>query len=155
MLTIGEVAREAGVRASAIRYYEAAGLLPAPERVSGQRRYEAGVLRRLALIRGAQRAGLTIAEIRLLLSGFPEDTIPSTRWRALATGKLAEVDALIGQLEETKRVLQRALLCDCASLDDCADITDRLGSERGPQRSPGRSKARPATRTNTNRPVEG
>ena len=64
VLTIGEVARRAGVRASAIRYYEEAGLLPAPERVGGKRRYDEGILRRLAIIGGAKRAGFTLREIR-------------------------------------------------------------------------------------------
>ena len=124
MLTIGEVARSAGMRTSAIRYYEDAGLLPPPERVSGQRRYEPSVLRRLALIRGAQRAGFTIAEIRVLLYGFPEDTTPLERWQTLAGRKLAEVDALIEQLQGTRRMLERALLCNCGSLDECAEVTD-------------------------------
>jgi MerR family redox-sensitive transcriptional activator SoxR len=60
LLTIGEVARRAGVRTSAIRYYEEAGLLPEPERVGGKRRYEKEILRRLALIGGAKRAGFTL-----------------------------------------------------------------------------------------------
>lgn len=124
MLTIGEVARSAGMRTSAIRYYEDAGLLPPPKRVSGQRRYEQGVLAKLALIRGAQRAGFTIAELRALLHGFPEDTAPPGRWQMLAGRKLAEVDALIEQLQGTRRVLEQALLCHCASLDECAGAGD-------------------------------
>jgi MerR family transcriptional regulator, redox-sensitive transcriptional activator SoxR len=71
LLTIGEVARRAGVRTSAIRYYEEAGLLPEPERIGGKRRYEKGILRRLALIGGAKRARFTLGEIHTLLHGFP------------------------------------------------------------------------------------
>ena len=74
LLTIGEVARRAGVRASAIRYYEEAGLLEEPERVGGKRRYDEEALRRLALIGGAKRAGFTLGEIRTLLHGFPAGT---------------------------------------------------------------------------------
>ncbi len=70
LLTIGEVVRRAGIRASAIRYYEEAGLLPEPERVGNKRRYDEGVLRRLALISGAKRAGFTLSEIRTHTCGF-------------------------------------------------------------------------------------
>ena len=88
LLTISEVARCAGVRASAIRYYEEAGLLPEPERIGGKRRYEEGILRRLALIGGAKRAGFTLGEIRTLLHGFPAGTGAAQRWQALASEKL-------------------------------------------------------------------
>ncbi len=120
MLTIGKVASLAGIRASAIRYYEDAGLLPRPVRVSGWRRYEPGVLARLRLIRRAQEAGFTIAEIRTLLHGFPAETTPAERWQALAGRKRAEVDAQIEQLQGTRRLLDRVLQCGCARLEDCA-----------------------------------
>ena len=94
-LMIGEVARRAGIRPSAIRYYESVGLLPASERANGRRQYDAHVLRRLAVIQAAQQAGFTIAEIRTLVDGFPVGTPPSARWQALAHRKLDEVDALI------------------------------------------------------------
>ena len=68
---IGEVARRAGIRASAIRYYEEVGLLAAPARVGGKRRYDEGVLRCLANIEGAKRAGFTIGEMRAFLDGLP------------------------------------------------------------------------------------
>ena len=66
-LTISEVARQAGIRASAIRYYESVGLLPMPQRVSGQRRYHAEILRRLAFIQAAQAVGFSVAEMQTLL----------------------------------------------------------------------------------------
>ena len=122
LLTIGEVARRAGVRASAIRYYEEAGLLEDPERVGGKRRYDEEVLRRLALIGGAKRAGFTIGEIRTLLHGFPAGTGAAQRWQALALGKLVEVDNAIAQLQETRELLEEALRCECASLDECARL---------------------------------
>jgi MerR family transcriptional regulator, redox-sensitive transcriptional activator SoxR len=122
LLTIGEVARRAGVRASAIRYYEEAGLLPEPERSGGKRRYDEGILRRLALIGGAKRAGFTLGEIRTLLHGFPSGTWATERWQVLASGKLVEVDEAIEQLQETRKLLEEALSCKCASLDECARL---------------------------------
>ncbi len=122
VLPIGEVARRAGVRASAIRYYEEAGLLEEPERVGGKRRYDEEALRRLALIGGAKRAGFTLGEIRTLLHGFPAGTGAAQRWQALASEKLVEVDDAIAQLRETRELLEEALRCDCASLDECAGL---------------------------------
>ena len=122
VLTIGEVARRAGVRASALRYYEEAGLLEEPERVGGKRRYDEEVLRRLALIWGAKRAGFTLGEIRTLLHGFPAETSAAERWRTLASEKLGEVDEAIAQLRSTRDLLQEALRCECGSLDECARL---------------------------------
>jgi MerR family transcriptional regulator, redox-sensitive transcriptional activator SoxR len=125
LLTIGEVARRAGVRASAIRYYEEAGLLEEPERVGGKRRYDEEALRRLALIGGAKRAGFTLGEIRTLLHGFPAGTGAAQRWQALASEKLVEVDEAIAQLRQTKGLLEEALRCECASLDECARLLNQ------------------------------
>jgi MerR family redox-sensitive transcriptional activator SoxR len=95
-MTIGEVAQEAGIRPSALRYYESVGVLPKPERRNGRRRYDGEVLRevldRLAVVSIAQQAGFTVAEIRMLLHGFSADAPPSERWRILAREKLTEVE---------------------------------------------------------------
>ena len=122
-MTIGEVARRAGVRTSTLRYYERVGLLPAPGRENGRRRYDVWVLSevldRLAVVEVAQQAGFTIAEIRMLLDGFSEDTPPSERWRVLAGEKLPEVEALIRRAMGMKRLLERGLGCECLRLEDC------------------------------------
>jgi len=119
-LTISAVARQAGVRPSAIRYYESVGLLPVPARVSGHRRYGPEVLPRLALIAAAQQMGFTVVEITTLLHGFSPDTPASARWRVLATQKLPEVEALITRAQGMKRLLEEALACGCLTLDACA-----------------------------------
>ena len=122
--SIGEVARRAGVRPSALRYYERVGVLPSPGRENGRRRYGGEALRealdRLAVVRVAQRAGFTIAEIRTLLDGFSEDTPPSERWRVLAQDKLPEVEALVERALGMKDLLERGLRCECLSLEGCA-----------------------------------
>lgn len=119
-LTIGEVARRARLNTSAIRYYERVGLLPTPERVNGQRRYDGDVLTQLAIVRMAQEAGFTIEEIRTLVSGFPEGTPATVRWREVATRKLPEVEAMIRRLHIMRQVLVESLACDCLTLDACA-----------------------------------
>src|SRR6476469_10012112 len=98
-LTITAVAHRAGLRASAIRYYESVGLLPVAHRVSGRRRYDPDILPRLALIAAAQQMGFTIAEIGILMHGFTSDTAASVRWQTLAARKLVEVEALIARAE--------------------------------------------------------
>ena len=119
-LTIGDVARRSGLRPSALRYYEEAGLLPAPARVNGRRRYDEGTLERLAVIRMAQAAGFTVAETRALLHGFAPDAPPPARWRELAGKKLPEVEALISHAQGMKRILEAGLRCECVTLADCA-----------------------------------
>ena len=125
-MSIGEVARSAGVRPSALRYYEGVGLLPPPERENGRRRYNGEVLRevldRLAVVRVAQQAGFTISEIMTLLDGFSEDIPPSERWRLMAREKLPEVEALVERALGMKDLLERGLRCECLSLEDCALI---------------------------------
>ena len=121
-LTIGEVAHRTGLRPSALRYYEELGLLDAPQRVGKHRRYDAVVFQRLAVIRLAQRAGFTMAEIAVLINGFAPDTPAATRWQALAERKLAEVEAQIRRGEEMRRLLQASLRCGCLALDECAAI---------------------------------
>jgi MerR family transcriptional regulator, redox-sensitive transcriptional activator SoxR len=134
-LTISEVARRAGIRPSAIRYYESVGMLPTPRRASGRRRYDDSVLSRLAVIQVAQHAGFTVAEIRSLFADFAPETPASERWQALATQKLAEVEALIIRAQEMKRLLEECLLrCRCLSLDECAGlISDQQGARAVPR----------------------
>ncbi|HET7596116.1 MAG TPA: MerR family transcriptional regulator [Burkholderiales bacterium] len=120
-LTIGEVARHAGLNPSAVRYYERVGLIPETARVSGQRRYSPDILNRLALVRMAQEAGFTLEEIRVLVSGFPEETPPAERWQELASRKLEEIDALIQRMQTVRQVLLESLQCDCLTLDACAE----------------------------------
>ena len=90
-LTIGDVAARAGLRTSAIRYYESVGLLPEPDRDAGRRRYGEDVLQRLAVIDTAQRAGLSLDEIRLLLEASPDDRAATERLREVAERRLPEL----------------------------------------------------------------
>ena len=120
VLTIGEVARRAGMRTSALRYYESVGLLPEPVRVhGGHRRYEPAVLDLLAVLRMAQQAGFTIAEMHLLVAGFSEGTPASERWQVLAQKKLLEVEEVIAHAQQTKQLLEQLLLCGCLDLTEC------------------------------------
>ena len=116
LLTIGEVARRAGLATSAVRYYERRGLLQADERRSGQRRYRPESLRRLVFIGMLQDAGLTLDEVDGILSA---PTVAD--WKAIALARLHELDAEIERLERARSYLQGALLCRFDHpVSDCA-----------------------------------
>ena len=121
-LRIGEVARAAGVRKSLIRYYEGIGLIPRTPRVSGQRRYDESVLRRLAVIDVAQRAGLSLDEIRDLLEIGSDPLSP--RLQALARRRLREIEGLIERAAQVRAWLEAASRCECVSVDECALFDD-------------------------------
>jgi MerR family redox-sensitive transcriptional activator SoxR len=114
-LSIGEVARRAGLRTSALRYYEKIGLLPRPPRVGGQRRYDPHILDRLAIVRLGQYVGLRITEIKWLLNDVPGRP-PPERWRELARDRLIQVDALIAEAKSIRRLLQMTLDHKCPKL---------------------------------------
>lgn len=118
-LLIGEVARRAGVRPSTIRYYEAVGVLPEPERVAGRRRYSPEILRTLAVIGTGQRAGLSLSEVRELLTASSDSGAVSERLREIAHRKLPDVEALIERSLLVKSWLEAAADCQCPTLDDC------------------------------------
>jgi DNA-binding transcriptional MerR regulator len=124
-LSIGEVARRSEMAASRIRYYETRGLIIAPERVSGKRRYDPRVLRRLAIIDAAQRVGFSLEEIADLLGS--RDGPAHERLRRLALRKLPEIDALIVRATTVQQLLQFCGECRCASIDECRLLAERTG----------------------------
>jgi MerR family redox-sensitive transcriptional activator SoxR len=118
-MKIGELAARANLNASAIRYYEKLGLLAAPQRLGGQRRYSSDALSRVLLIRFATDMGFTLAEIKLFLSGLRDNTLVGPRWKKLAARKLTEVDQSIARSLQLKSLLQGLLRCRCVSLQQC------------------------------------
>jgi DNA-binding transcriptional MerR regulator len=116
---IGQVAAEVGLRPSTIRYYEAEGLLPLPQRRSGKRVYDRGILDRLALIELAKECGFSINEIRTFLHGFPRKTPPAQRWQSLAKAKLEELNEQMVRISRMKRVLRAVLRCECYAVEHC------------------------------------
>src|ERR1700691_966990 len=118
-LMIGELARQAGVATSALRYYEKAGLLPSPARASNRRQYDQGVLGRIRVILLARDAGFSISETRTFLNGFHIGTRPALRWRAMAKRKIAQLDELTTRLSQMRRILDASFNCECSGLEDC------------------------------------
>jgi MerR family redox-sensitive transcriptional activator SoxR len=135
-VTIGDVSRQCGLRASAIRYYEETGLLPKPARVSGRRVYGMDAVSRIAFIQFAQEAGFTLAEIKVLAgAGDSARQLParplSARMRKLAEKKIPEVDLLIERAKLMKAMLTRALSCQCLDTVECGG---RILARRKPVR---------------------
>jgi len=118
-LSIGELSRRTARAPSAIRYYEEIGLLPEPERISGRRRYPEETVRTLAVIDTAQRAGLTLDEIKLLLEAKPGDREAVEELKRVAERKLPQVDAMIERAVLVREWLDAAARCECPSLDEC------------------------------------
>jgi DNA-binding transcriptional MerR regulator len=121
LLTIGEVAEGAGLRTSALRYYEAAGLLEPTTRISGRRRYDESALERLAVIQFCQRLGFTLAEIRLLLAE-PRGARQREGWRRLVDAKVSELDEAAARVRAMKRILLTSRDCDCVDVHECAKV---------------------------------
>ena len=122
-LSIGDLAAATGLRTSAIRYYEDAGILPKPDRVSGKRRYDADAVDRLMLIRFCSRLGMRLADIRGLLA-MPKGRRAKEYWRRLVDGKLDEIASLIAAARGVERILRESRDCDCVTLASCAFLRD-------------------------------
>ena len=122
-LSIGEVAAATGLHASAIRYYEDAGVLPKADRVSGKRRYQPETIDRLMLIRFCSRLGMRLVDIRGLMA-TPTGSRAKEYWRRLVDGKLDEIADLINAARGVERILRESRDCDCVTLASCAFLKD-------------------------------
>ena len=121
LLPMGEIARRSGFAASAIRYYEAEGLIEAHRSGGGQRRFERNVLRRLAFIRAASNVGLTIEEIRDELARLPGNRTPTKAdWQRISKHWGRRLDEQIAALQRLKGGLASCIGCGCLSLRSCS-----------------------------------
>lgn len=128
-LPIGELARRSGRTTSAIRYYGEIGLLPEAVRAGGRRRYPPAAIRTLAVIDIAQRAGLSLGEIRDVLGAAGEGKDAIGELRRIASLKLPQVTAAIERATLISKWLEKAAGCDCLDLADCSLFAEqgRLG----------------------------
>ena len=126
LVNIGVIAGQAHVATSTIRYYERIGLLPLPKRASGKRQYDKSILKKIRVIQLAQQAGLTLAEIQILLHGFPANTPPAVRWQILAGEKLVDLEQAMIQIQAMKSILEQTLHCQCTTLEDCGVEQDSM-----------------------------
>jgi MerR family transcriptional regulator, redox-sensitive transcriptional activator SoxR len=134
LLTIGAVSERTGVATSALRFYEAEGLLIASRSSSGQRRYPRDVLRRVSFIRVAQQVGLSLDEIKQAISSLPDNRTPDEAdWHRLSTSWRPRLDAQIAMLERLRDRLDKCIGCGCLSLKVCRLVNaDDVAGHRGP-----------------------
>ncbi len=118
-LRIGEVARQAGMLPTTLRYYESIGLLPNTARENGSRRYDSNVFQRLEMIQTAQQAGFTLAEVRVLFDEILWSDVPAAKWNSLIQRKLQEIDTLLLNIKSMKYLLEDILGCDNEHLAEC------------------------------------
>lgn len=137
LLTITDISRRSGVASSALRFYEARGLIASERAGSGHRRYPRSVLRRIAFIVFAQRIGLTLDEVAAALAKLPTDRIPRrTDWSRLSGEWTKRIDQRIAELQRLREGLAQCIGCGCLSIDRCAlaNPADRAGrSGPGPR----------------------
>ena len=120
LLTIGEVTQRSGLAASAVRFYEAEGLVASTRTTGGQRRFERHVLRRLAFVRAAQQVGLSLDEIRAALATLPAGRTPTRAdWERLSRSWRQRLDEQIAALEALREGLTGCIGCGCLSLRSC------------------------------------
>ena len=147
LLTIGEVAARSGLATSAIRFYEAEGLVTAPRTASGQRVVPRYVLRRLAFIASAQRVGLTLREIADALAGLPADRAPTkAAWARLSRTWQRGLDERIEELERLREALTTCIGCGCLSLHYLRALQHGRCGRPNAVRAPGTSSATIRTR---------
>jgi len=120
VLLIGEVAEQAGMSTSAIRYYEQIGLVRPIRRESGRRLFGDEVIARLRAISAARAAGFTLDEIRQLLDSQSEETAD---WRGLVETQIASVEARVDQLQSVAEILRNSPECECRAWNECPSVT--------------------------------
>jgi MerR family transcriptional regulator, redox-sensitive transcriptional activator SoxR len=144
-MRIGELARQVGLRTSALRYYESLGILAPEARISGSRRYGREALNTLKLLLAAQQAGFTLAEARTLLSLLTDRKRGTKRWREMAATKLRELDTTIERLQGARSALADAIDCACAGSAESCMLVARTppSSERRKRVSPPPARREP------------
>lgn len=120
-MSVGEVAKRAGIKVSALHFYEQKGLIHSWRNQGNQRRYERGVLRRIAVIKAAQEVGLTLDEIVQSLAHLPKHQAPNRKeWEAMASGWKAMLEHRIQQMKALQEDLGGCIGCGCLSMESCA-----------------------------------
>jgi MerR family redox-sensitive transcriptional activator SoxR len=119
-LTIGELSARSGVAPSALRFYEAEGLISSRRTSGNQRRYERATLRRIALIQAGRAAGISLERIRAALDTLPSRRTPTRRdWERLSRGWRDDLDRQIETLQALRGRLTTCIGCGCLSIDAC------------------------------------
>ncbi|WP_419096338.1 redox-sensitive transcriptional activator SoxR [Pseudomonas sp. UBA7530] len=131
-LSVGQVAERSGVAISTLHFYETKGLIQSQRNAGNQRRYRRDVLRRVAIIKVAQRLGIPLADIAAALATLPCDHMPTAAdWQQLSAQWQRDLDARIEQMTQLRDQLTGCIGCGCLSMQDCPlrNPGDELGAQ--------------------------
>jgi len=121
LLSIGEISQRTGVATSALRFYESIGLISSQRTTGNQRRFPRPIIRRVAVIKAAQRAGIPLDEIGRAMSTLPADRAPTRDdWERFSRSWKQDLERRIGQLTRIKDDLESCIGCGCLSIENCA-----------------------------------
>ncbi|TGG90624.1 redox-sensitive transcriptional activator SoxR [Natronospirillum operosum] len=134
VLTVGQVAKRTGVAASALRFYESRGLISSWRNDGGQRRYSREVLRRVSIIKTAQRLGIKLSDIADALATLPRSRTPTpSDWQQLSRHWQQHLDRRIEKLTLLRDELDGCIGCGCLSLEVCPlQNPDDVAADAGP-----------------------
>jgi MerR family redox-sensitive transcriptional activator SoxR len=130
--TVGKVAQRCGVKVSTLHFYEQKGLIHSTRNAGNQRRYKAEVLRRVSVIKAAQKMGISLAAIRQAFASLPNQRTPTMKdWQKLSSNWQAELNARIAYLERLRDSLTGCIGCGCLSMKNCPlyNQDDKLAAE--------------------------
>ena len=130
--TVGKVAQRCGVKVSTLHFYERKGLIHSIRNAGNQRRYKAEVLRRVSVIKAAQRIGISLASIKRAFASLPEERTPTQEdWQRLSTAWRQDLEARIAYLEKLRDSLTGCIGCGCLSMKNCPiyNADDKLAAE--------------------------
>lgn len=118
--TVGKVAKRCGVKVSTLHFYEQKGLIRSWRNAGNQRRYKADVLRRVSVIKAAQKMGISLAEIKTAFANLPDRRTPNIGdWQKLSSAWQAELDGRIAYLQRLRDSLTGCIGCGCLSMKNC------------------------------------
>ena len=121
LLSIGEISQRTGFATSALRFYEGIGLISSQRTTGNQRRFQRAIIRRVAVIKAAQRAGIPLDEIGRAMSTLPADRAPTRDdWERFSRSWKQDLERRIGQLTRIKDDLESCIGCGCLSIENCA-----------------------------------
>lgn len=118
--TVGKVAKRCGVKVSTLHFYEQKGLIRSWRNAGNQRRYKADVLRRVAVIKAAQKVGISLEEIKRALATLPDNRTPTVQdWESLSQFWRDDLDARIEYLQRMRDLFTGCIGCGCLSMTNC------------------------------------
>jgi len=132
--SVGRIAERCGVKVSTLHFYETKGLIKSWRNSGNQRRYKADVMRRIAVIRAAQKVGIDLASIKTAFASLPENRTPSIKdWEKLGTLWRDELNRKIAYMEKLRDSMTSCIGCGCLSLKKCPiyNQDDKLAEEGG------------------------